>query len=284
MKDYSSNKTEASVIADLIPTDIRTINGRPFATIPGQSPALILAAEEPPPFVVANVQIHTLASLLAYLKVHQAIPENASVCDGIRTIINQRELIVADKAEARIVIIFDYHRSASQPARVKNLATLRLELDGRFIRFQKKFSTWISQEDFIDLIEENEAAYRTPSSSSMLELAENLEFHHTSKVVSRKTSRNGTGEIRFESNEGEQSTKLPEYIDLGLPIYKGFVDESGKLKAWVIRCRLRYRLNKDGVLFMLVPQGLDDLLDEVWNDLIGQVSQWGPPVIEGTPS
>jgi hypothetical protein len=114
----------------------------------------------------------------------------------------------------------------------------------------------------------------------MLSLAANLEIYQNCKVVNRRNAQNGTGEIRFETSEGEQSTKLPEFVTVGVPIYSGLRAEDGKLKAWLIQMRLRYRVQNGVVTFRLAPVKLDDLLDQVWTELVAELRKLPVPVIE----
>lgn len=265
--DYSEHQTENSVIADLVArsTRVETINGLPFAIIPGDIPALIEDAVAPPRYVKQNRRLDTLESFREFLDGHYA-PDGTVPA------------LFADKAQSRFTAVFDYHLSEDIPGRCENVAYFNLEFDPRYTRWSEKFDKWISQGELADLIDRNQAAMVSPSAADMLALAENLEIHQNHKVVGKKSTRNGVGEISYEVAEGSESTKIPPVIVIGVPIYKGLHAESavgrGPIKAWQIPLRVRYRVYNGAVTFMLVADTIDDILDDAWNGVVADVAAW----------
>lgn len=267
--NFSQHQTEASVIADLMKPSIQTIRGLPFSLVPGEHPKLIDAALTPPPFIAQNVVLASLEAMKAFCEFH-----------GYEDADEQGPVIFASQKSLSFTLIFDYHLSCMTPAHSANRALVALAKDPRFVRWERMFNQWMDQEAFVDLLTENEAALHTPPAAEMLTLAENLEIHQNCKVVNRRSARNGTGEIRFETSEGEGSTKVPEFITIGVPIYEGLRTDKGP-KAWLIQLRLRYRVKNGLVEFQLVPVKLEDILEGIWRDLLDEVRKIGPEVIEG---
>jgi hypothetical protein len=263
--EYANHQTEASVVAALASPVVTTVNGKPFVLLPGEEPALLAKALDPPAHVKQSLEIQTLDGLREFLKMHG---------EALETV------VFADRKGLRLSVVFDYHLAEDCPNHCENRARFRLEPDERFERFRRVFRQWISQELLIDLIEENEAVFQRPASAEMLALAQHLEIHQKSKVVARRSARNGTGALAFETSEGEETTKVPERVVLGLPVYQGLYDAEGRRKAWLVDCRLRYRVaGGEGVQFMLVPSGLEELLDSVWREIVDGVRLWDRAVV-----
>lgn len=268
---YRTHATDAGVAADLADrcTRIEKINGKPFAVRPGELPVLIEDAFGPADHIKQLITVATLLALKEFILYHRQV--DASVPP-----------IFADKAAKRFTAVFDYHPSSTEPDFCSNRAAFALAHDPRYAAWAGACNRWISQEDLVDLIENNAPSLIEPASASMLELAENLEIHQSSKVVNRRSRVNGTGQLSFETSEGEASTKLPETLVIGVPIYKGLRTHEGKTKAWQIRLRLRYRVKDGHVSFYLKMENLEDLLDDLWEDLVKSVRAWEcATVIEG---
>jgi uncharacterized protein YfdQ (DUF2303 family) len=260
--DYSAHTTENSVLADICArqTRVEWINGQPFAIIPGELPALIEEAVAGPRFVLQTVELDTLASFINYIREHSGGGDEAS------------PVLFATRESGMLSAVFDYHETATSPGRGVDVAGFTLRHDDRYTRWSKHFDEWISQDTLADLIDRNQSAMVSPPAADMLALAENLEIHQSHRVTGKKSMRNGVGEISYETDEGPDSTKIPAEIVIGVPIYKGLFAENGSLQAWQIRLRIRYRISNQRVVFQLVPEGLEEVLDQAWSSVVMQVT------------
>jgi hypothetical protein len=261
--DYSCHATENSVLADILhrQTRVEVINGLPFAIIPGEFPALIEDAVEPPRYVEQVVELDTLNSFINYIREH-----SSGGGDYATPVV-----LFATRESGMLSAVFDYHETSTCPGRGINVAGFALKHDDRYTRWAKHFDEWVSQDTLADLIDRNQAAMVSPPAADMLALAENLEIHQSHRVTGKKSMRNGVGEISYETDEGPDSTKIPAEIVIGVPIYKGLLSETGALLAWQIRLRIRYRISNQRVVFQLVPEGLEEVLDQAWSSVVMQV-------------
>lgn len=130
---------------------------------------------------------------------------------------------------------------------------------------QTTFATFI-EDNIVDIVENGPG---TPSGARMLEVASGLEVHK--KVAFKSAKRLDNGEVQFTYNEDINGTdktgemKIPREFWIGVPVFKGDM-------PFMVKARLRYRMNQGEIRFWYDLYRIDIILDEAFNDAYGRIA------------
>lgn len=165
----------------------------------------------------------------------------------------------------KIEAVLDYHGNArtgdavaAVPGRCKHVVTLLCPFDLDYAAWKKVFDQPMSQNDFGNVLEDLVHTIHEPPLADLQEAIDSLRIDRSVRFQSRVNRRNGEVTFAYEEVEegssagnGESGTvRLPEVVKIITPIFQG-----GREVELV--AKLRYRLDKGKVIFILVVPGLD---------------------------
>ncbi|MBF6459830.1 DUF2303 family protein [Nocardia puris] len=172
-------------------------------------------------------------------------------------------VIFADEARGTVTAILNY--SGWRDHRI----TLELHQSEQLARWLAHNGRLVSQEAFVELIEDSVGDIVNPTAADMLEIAQS--FEATKGVQFESGRRSQSGAVRFRYTEqidaraGQAGDlEVPEQFTLHLPVWRG-----GNLVE--VRASLRYRIGREGLRLGFKITSLDDLLRVAFDDIVRHV-------------
>lgn len=171
-----------------------------------------------------------------------------------------------DDTGVQIMAIMDYDESSELGTEAKwgdNKLYLALSFSRDYKAFRDKNNTWFTQEDFALFVEEYLHLFIKPEGAAMLEIAQHLKGTKNVQWQSGKSLRNGATQLEYietvEAQNIRQSTEVPEYVELKMPMYEGFGLQD-------VKAALRWKLENKEIKFsfrLLTKQAEEKAENEV---------------------
>jgi len=201
-------------------------------------------------------------SLLGYVAEHSDVMSPSALYLDSRS--NQIVAVIDDNLPGAVGTA---EHVVSFPARPTN----------ELVRWEARDGAWISQSDFVDLLEEGEADLHEPSASDLMTLASNLELTVKSKVVGRRNLDNGlqTTAIFEEEEKGEKTTRIPKRITIGIPLIGGLRNKDGQPYGFKLQVGIRTRVVDGKFVFQIRLRDLAERLEEAWDIIHDQAKAAG---------
>lgn len=176
--------------------------------------------------------------------------------------------LFADMEGRRLVGILDYHIGTDEPRRCAHLAVYPAPFSPEWQRWQAIDGRSLTQEEFLEFVEENAPDIAEPAAADILELAANFRQVRTEHFARSTRLRDGSISLTFrdEDGGGENAASLPPHLVLSVPILEG--GERFRVKAW-IRTR-----TANGALRFIVALHRRDLVErEVFGEAVDGIGR-----------
>lgn len=278
-EDLTSAKTEAAAVAE-----IAGRNSEPVDLIDG---VLLLRDGDgnidrhDPEVYRANPRradttqvLHTEASFAAYVEAHNVTGFTHVYCDI---------------EDLQAVAVFNDHEKATDGVRAlagwrDHRALLQFERGRAWDRWVGCDQTWMTQAEFVELLEDRIDDVLEPAAADLLNLARNFSAHKTVSFRSAIALDTGQVQLNYEENVSGGGPRsggidVPDRIKVGLDPIKG--DE-----PFAVSARLRWRVGDDAKLsVMLKFDRLEEVKEEAWVAVVGRITAALDqiPVLEGCP-
>jgi len=278
-----------AAIERLAPGELLTIRGAPILVLPSGKTAqsvkpLLDEYLDRPERKAGSATLTTLDAFNAYAIRHKQDESVVFVDD-------------TNPQAPQIVAVFDAH-SSDLAGWQKHRAVYAFPLSDEWKRWRNVPESF-SQADFAAFLEDRITDVIDPSSAGdiakkfasdvgaqlaspakLLELARGLAITVDSKVVSRVSLGNGTGEISYKEDHNDEAgapLKVPGAFCIGIPVFRLGA-------AYSIPVRLRYRLKDGKVTWQLALQRIENVLEHAIADAASKVGEsTGLPVFRGKP-
>jgi len=177
-------------------------------------------------------------------------------------------LCLAYPGALAFIVRLDYHEPNERgpngetlvdaaPATNKHTAQLDTPYDPDYAKWKQVFGTLIPQEAFATFIEDMAHTVITPDAGRLQEIVLDLQVHRNVAFKSAINQRDGTAKLQFEEEDNGGATShsdiiLPSSIVLTMPVFQGGPPIE-------ITAKLRYRLERGVLRFLIVPPGLEKI-------------------------
>lgn len=176
-------------------------------------------------------------------------------------------LVTADRNEKVISARLDYHRDSYSPRLNLHRLNRVLKTDRRFVLWNNYNKRDISQNVFVEFLEDNLADIINPDQGVVLRSATEFKANRNSTVVSVVNGASGDNTFQFhqETKAVSGTVLLPERITIRVPVFE-FERE------FDITARLRYRMTDEKKLFfsfdfVKIEEAIDIAFRRVVDDL-----------------
>ena len=180
--------------------------------------------------------------------------------------------IFANEPKSQIVAVLDYHGMAGEAH--ASWCTHRLTLD---LKKSREWHVWrgkhglsLTQAQFADFLEDNNADIVHPEAASVLEAAMHLEATKTVKFRSALNLDNGATQFTYDEaveGKGKGTIKVPSRFTIRIPIMAGQHPTD-------IEARLRYRISDEGGLtFTYKLANPDKLLEDQFEAICVNIAE-----------
>lgn len=211
-----------------------------------------------------RVNVNALNPILpSFVTAAEVVIEPISFIDYIRTFKSPTAICKASLGGNQIVAYLDYHGAAQTgvavgavPNRLQHTVTLMCPFDRDYAKWRKAFNGGkFDQRELAEFIEDMIHTISEPAAADLLEAVADLNIDRQVRFKSVRNERNGNLSIAYEemdaASPGQGTISLPEHIVIVLPIFQGAV-------AVQLKVRLRYRLDKGAIVFLMSVPGLDN--------------------------
>ncbi len=191
--------------------------------------------------------------------------DSASFCNYYKLYTDDRSRIFADPDTKTFTAILDYHGVGSDRLAefLSHKATFQMTLDERWLVWSGLMETNLTQHNFAELIEDNNADIIEPDGATMLEVARDIKATIGMRFESKVSLQNGSINMRYtesvDAKVGAGNLAVPEFFKLKIPVFYGE-------PSVVIRARLRYRISGGDVTFHYKLDRPKELLRTAFND------------------
>lgn len=144
-------------------------------------------------------------SFIAYVKKHIVLGETE---------------IYADQEKRQIVAVFDWH-CGSGPGWGVHRATLRFQPDPDWQAWVKVDRRAMSQQEFVEFLEDQREDIVSPSAATVMEACANLEVTTSASFSSRIRLADGTTAFSYSEDQKTGQVKIPQEIKLKLSPFTG---------------------------------------------------------------
>lgn len=284
-EDVTSAKTEAAAVAMIAARSegvIETVD--PLQPTPvlilrdasdGSVDIVDLEDKEQHPRRATTTQVlHTETAFAAYTE---------------RYAVNDETAVYCDIEDLQAVAVFNDHEKATDGVRAlagwrDHRALLQFERGRAWDLWVQHDRSWLTQAEFIDLLEEGIDDVIEPQAADLLDLARNFSMHKSVAFRSQVALDSGQVQLGYEetiSGAGARSGNLsvPEKIKLGLDPIKGD-------NPYAVSCRLRWRVTDDAKLKVcLIFDHLEEVKEQAWTAVVARITAALDqiPVLEGCP-
>jgi len=243
------------------------------------SPVFPLSTGEEAVFVASGLRREVLPALNPnlpeFVTASEIVVEPESFKQYVIDFKTSSAICQASLGQNRIVAILDYHGHArtgdadrAVPGRAAHKVTLLCPFDLDYAAWKKIFDKPMAQGEFGNVLEDLIHTVHEPPLADLQEAIDSLQIDKSVRFQSRVNRRNGNVTFAYEeveegssaSNGQGGSVSLPEVVKIVTPIFQG-----GKPVELV--AKLRYRLEKGQVFFILVVPGLDKIEREHFRNI-----------------
>ncbi|MBK1793388.1 DUF2303 family protein [Devosia sp. WQ 349] len=193
----------------------------------------------------------------------ETVVEPASFIDYITMFKTSTAICKASLSRNQIVAVLDYHGRAREgadhalPQPQTHLATLQCPFDLDYAKWRKVIGQPLGQHAFAELLEDMVHTISEPPVADLMDAINDLKIDREVRFKSGRNDRNGTVQITYEEvdSEGQRSdgrVALPQEVKIVVPIFQG----GGLIQ---LDAKLRYRMDKGTIAFIIAVPGLDKL-------------------------
>lgn len=267
----SDTPTEAGVVAELTQAAVgpqpHVIGDETFVVVNGQ----VVDLERyrlTPDRTTGGVQLHDIESLADYV-LRFADDSTTAYIDARPAVVPAIDVLLRDD-------------TSSRPSWRDHAAHLTLPWAAEWIAWNEADCSRMEQEDFARFLDAHSLSVVNPDGATLLELV--LKFEETRSVRFQSSRRLASGErslVYVDESATEAELRLPETIELSLPVFEAREDQRFGLSA-----RLSYRIQNGGLMLWveLVQADVRDARKAAVQDVIDrfrEVTQGKVPVLRG---
>lgn len=198
--------------------------------------------------------------LPAYVTLAEVVVEPASFIDYITNYKSVSAICRASLGQNRITALLDYHgraregtADAATPNHLAHSVTLLCPYDVDYAKWRDTFGKKLDQRELGEFITEMLYTIGSPPAADLLEAIADLKVDRKVSFKSARNDRNGNVQFTYDETDDDSvhgQVTLPEGIQVVVPIFQG-----GNPQAFDVR--LRYRLDKGAIVFILDLPGRD---------------------------
>lgn len=195
----------------------------------------------------------------------ETVVEPASFIDYVIQFKSTTAICKASLSRNNIVAVLDYHGRAREagdgavPQPLTHSVTLQCPFDLDYAKWRAAFGKGLNQQDFAELLEDMVHTIAEPAVADLMEAINDLKIDRAVRFKSGRNDRNGTVQITYEEVDVEGGASgaagrinLPQEVKIVVAVFQG-----GDLVE--IIAKLRYRMDKGNVAFILAVPGLDKI-------------------------
>lgn len=220
-------------------------------------------------FVGDGLKAERIAPLDAILpaRVTQAetVVEPASFIDYVTQFKSTTAICRASLGRNNITAVLDYHGRAREtgdgavPQPLSHTVTLQCPFDLDYAKWRAVFGNGLGHQAFAELLEDMAHTIAEPAIAELMDAINDLKIDRQVRFKSGRNDRNGTVQFTYEEvdTEGKPSAaggrlNLPQEVKIVVSVFQG--SDPVELVA-----KLRYRMDKGVVAFILAVPGLDKI-------------------------
>lgn len=227
-----------------------------------------------------ELKAHELAplnpTLPGFVTQTETVIEPASFVDYIRSYKSETAICRASLGSNKIEAVLDYHGQARKgdalaavPQRAKHIVTLLCPYDLDYAKWKKVLGQPLDQAELAEVLEDLVHTIGMPPAADILEAINDLKIDRQVKFKSARNIENGTVRFTYEEVDAEQpgdagQVTLPKEVQIIVPIFQGG-------DAVQITAKLRHRLDRGKVVFILAVPGLDKIERDIFRSLAEKV-------------
>jgi uncharacterized protein YfdQ (DUF2303 family) len=246
-------------------------SGQKFVLIPGKTdlePLPILPVErrnKQPEYLKASPVFKDWQSFVEYVNRFKD-PATSVIFVEKKTVDSDGDL----DGDYRMKALLDFHAAgANGQSWLDHSATLDFLPCVEWVRWTGIDRQAMSQEAFIEFIEENLRDIVSPEPLTVLDMVQNFEAERIVKIVSKRRLADGTASVmvNIEGSNGTETkeTKIPQRLKLSLRPFDGFDPVE-------VTARLRYTASThEGLTFTVVLDRLSDVLEPAFARISDQI-------------
>lgn len=232
------------------------------------SDKFLLANGDEVVFVGNNLRTERLPALDAVLPARvrqtETVVEPGSFIDYITQFKSSTAICRASLSQNSITAVLDYHGRAREgdldwatPQPLSHSVTLKCPFDLDYAKWRAVFGKGLGQREFAELLEDMVHTISDPPVADLMDAINDLKIDREVRFKSGRNDRNGTVQITYEEIDAEGAAtggrvSLPQEVKIVVSIFQG-----GELVELV--AKLRYRMDKGNVAFILAVPGLDKI-------------------------
>lgn len=176
---------------------------------------------------------------------------------GTPTTINRASL-----GKNQIEAVLDYHGRSREsgdfpvPQRMQHRVTLQCPYDLDYAKWKAVFGEPLEPKDFAYLVEDMIHTIGTPPAADLLEAVNDFKLERSVRFKTARSDRGGTISFGYEEVDseggGDGTTKLPQVIEIIVPIFQGG-------NPIQLLAKVRYQMERGKLVFILAVPGLDQI-------------------------
>lgn len=157
-------------------------------------------------------------------------------------------------------------------------ATFASQFSREWMRWHTQNDEAMTQEEFLEFVEENVQTFRTPSGSDLLSIARDLDLKQEVQWKGSKRLDTGDTALSFVSTTktgGAGDIELPKEVTLALPVFQGG-------DSYIFTARLRPKLENESLTLRFVLVNPAAIVDQAARNCIATVeTELGTDVLMG---
>lgn len=205
-----------------------------------------------------EVTLHDEAGFIAYLKRYGQPTTRIFAEPGF----------LADRGEACLTAVIDYHEDSTKPNHSAHVARYRPRYSDQWNRWVRGVPGPLKQAEFAEFVEENRADIVAPDAAKLLDIVRAFKASKKVDFNSVVYQPNGDVTLGYDERTEQQGSSgpVPEQLAIGIPCY--FRGERYKVAVFV-----RFKVGQGAVSFTLKPDRADVVEDEAFSGVIKRVSE-----------
>lgn len=223
---------------------------------------------------------------------------NAASVKGFIDYVNAHKLpesvVFYDPAKTSFLAVIDYHSQSdgSSPyitaaARLLHRATFTLPKTLQLKAWEANNRKSMTQVQFAEFLEANVNDVISPAGVEMLQLALTLKAKKNVEFESDQRLENGQVQLVYKEeirgSWGTGNTAIPSDFRIGIPLFKGFVNEHGQPVHFEIVCKLRYRIENAKLVMWYDITDIERILERAAEEVrVAIETQTVLPMFEAT--
>ena len=275
LKAEAAPVTEAEAVAALVPREIlKTGEGvEVFCLRPGESLRDLERSQRQPHRMRGKLSAETAGDFMAMVRSYGS--------PGTAIFLSAGDLL--KQGFGSLVACFNYG-AVPQPGAAgwgDWTATYTLKLSRELTAWNAKADTAMTQFDFADLIDRRHHEMVSPTAAEMLEIAQKFAIYSTGKTDSKIDTKTGARSFAFSDEHTSDSTQLPAFIEIAIPVLQGGA-------AYRLKLRPRVRASGGNLLFSYFFDNLDEAIADAVGELEASLREFAgsltfaPPVFLGS--